>query len=127
VDEIIDYRQVYEQDGARWVPLTAYEMVSLLAGTLNRRVTYVGSVPCRYHGPVPQGAAPHPVLLVCEGRCNPDVTQVDRRVRRAYQQYGALDDEALEAQRALRHTLHDPCPDGQYRCRACRRVRGYGG
>jgi hypothetical protein len=126
VDDIIDDRQVYEQDGSRWTPLTAEEMAALLAGTLNCSVAYVGDVPCRYYGPVPQDPL-QPAMLVCEGRCNPDVALVDRRVRRAYQQYGTLDDEALAAQRALRYTVHDPCPDGQYKCRECRRVRGYGG
>lgn len=115
----------YVQDGRRWTPLTAAELAALLDGTLDWPVAYVQGVPCRAVDIVPETERPR--LLVCEGRCNPDIRATDRAVARQYAQYGRLDARCRALLRRLRHTPHDPVDGGRFICLQCRRIRTCGG
>lgn len=115
----------YVQDGRRWTPLTVAELNAVVAGSWVGPVAYVQGVPCKSVGIAPP--APRPCLLVCEGRCNPDIRQVDRIVAREYAQYGRLSDRSRALLRRLRHTPHDPIEGGRFICLHCRRIRTCGG
>ncbi len=116
--------QVFERDGSLWTPLSASELADVLAGTFQRIVDYAGGVPCRYYGPAP--ARTRAPLLICEGRCNRDIRNVDRVVAREYAQYGRLSDRSRALLRGLKHTPHEARGGGQFACLLCRRIRTCG-
>lgn len=69
-----------------------------------------------------------PVLLLCEGRCNPTMAYVDVLVERhAKTDRCAVADDALwAAQRRLTYTAHAMTTPVKARCLACGTERRYG-
>lgn len=126
LNDIAREPQVFEVKGRLFTPLTASELDRALRGDLCFTVHEVAGQPCRLVGfatPPP----PLPAMLICEGRCNHGIRDVDRVVSREYAQYGRLSPRARALLRGLKHTAHEPLPDGRYVCLACRRIRTCGG
>jgi len=74
-------------------------------------------------------------LLICEGACNPGISQVDgdlRRLARVERSVSAMrmqlgDSELWLHQKALRHTPHKMVGDQEAKCLTCGATRQYGG
>lgn len=123
LNDIAREPQVFEVEGRRFTPLTVSELDRALRGDLTFSVYEIDGQPCRLVGFTP----PPPVMLICEGRCNRDIRDVDRLVAREYAQYGRLSDRIRDRLRGLKYTLHEARGVGRYACLTCRRMRTFGG
>lgn len=122
-DDIVSNRQEFELYGRRLIVLSMDQFESLSHGPDAHRVRYARGIPCVDAGPVAEPTFP----LVCEGACNPDIRNLDRRVRVMFVERGALTEGVLAEQRALAYTPHVRLSDRRYLCALCRTVRAYGG